>query len=223
VLVKVAEEEEGVVLSLTLRDAIRRDLDRWEGFYAWMYLDSEGLVTIGYGSMLPNAAAAAAIPFVKNQGGAATTAEIRAAYAAVQSGAVAQKAAPQRQKFGANRYKTVTDLRITQATASGLRDRHIDADYLQLQAIYQRFDTFPDNAKLALFDMIYNLGAGHGKTRHHRAAGLRAYAGMNAAIARGDWSTAALHCLRHGIPLERNVATAELFRSCAVANVRASR
>ena len=208
------------MLSFTLRNAIRNDLDRWGGFYAWMYLDSVGLVTIGYGSMLPDAKSAAAVAFVKIKGGAATMAEIAAAFNIVHAGGAAQKAAAPAHKFGAKHYEKVTDLRITQATASALRDAHIDADYLQLRMIYPMFDTFPDTAKLALFDMIYNLGAGHGKTRHHRATGLRTYAGMNAAIARGDWSMAARHCHRHGIPIERNLATAELFKNCAVANAK---
>jgi GH24 family phage-related lysozyme (muramidase) len=206
------------MISAVLRDTIRNDLDRWEGYYAWMYLDSVGLVTIGYGSMLPNANAAAALPFVHKKGGAATIPEIKAAYDVLHSGSTAQKAAVPKQKFGANHYEKVTDLRITQATASQLRDSHIDADYQQLRAIYPQFDGFADAAKTALFDMIYNLGAGHNKTRHHRASGLRAYVSMNAAIARADWTAAAKLCYRHGIPPDRNAATAALFKSCAVVN-----
>ena len=89
--------------------------------------------------------------------------------------------------------------------------------------IYSQFDTFPDLAKLALFGMIFNLGVGHGKTRHHRGTGLRAYVNMNSAIARGDWATAAQHCHRHGIPIERNMATAELFKNCAFASTSVPR
>jgi len=211
------------MISMTLREQIRNDLDTWEGYYAWLYLDSVGLVTIGYGAMLPNADVAAGIAFVHTKGGAATPAEIKAAYHTVQSGGAAQKAAAPKQKFGAKHYEKVTDLRITQATASRLRDTHVDADYQQLQNIYPLFDSFPDAAKIALFDMIYNLGPGHGKTRHHRATGLRAYAGMNAAIARSDWATAAQHCHRGGIPLKRNAATEALFKSCVVANARLPR
>ncbi len=39
---------------------------------------------------------------------------------------------------------------------------------------------------------------------------------MNAAINRGDWGTAAKHCLRHGIPATRDRTTAQLFDNCAV-------
>lgn len=202
------------MLSPRLRMAIRSDLDRWEGFYAWMYLDSVGLVTVGYGTMFPDAEAAAAVPFVHAAGQAASKDEVRRAFALLHAGSAAQKAAAQRSKFGAHHFEKSTDLRITRATASRLRDTHIDADYRQLQSIYPSFDTFPDNARLALFDMIYNLGAGHARTRHHRAQGLRAYHGMNSAIMRGDWAVAAQHCIRHGVPHGRNVATADLFKSC---------
>jgi len=139
------------------------------------------------------------------------------------SGSAAQKSAALKQKFGAKHYEKVTDLRITEATASQMRDDHLKTDYSLLQAIYPKFDTFPDAAKLALFDMIYNLGPGQGKTRHHRASGLRAYVGMNAAIARGDWAAAAQHCHRHGIPDARNSQTAALFKSCVAASARSAR
>ena len=204
------------MITATLRNAIRADLDRWEGYFAWMYLDSVGLVTIGYGTMLPNAEAAAAIPFLHAKGAAATAPEVKAGFALVASGSAVQKAAVSKDKFGAKHYEKVSDLRITQQTASQLRDAHIDADYGYLQTIYSGFDAFPDAAKVALFDMIYNLGPGRDKTRHHRANGLRAYVGMNTAIASGDWATAARLCHRHGIPAERNAMTAALFNSCVV-------
>jgi len=208
------------MISSTLRERIRNDLNRWEGMFAWMYLDSEGLVTVGFGTMLLNAHAATAVSFQHAKSGAlATAAEITAAYNVLHAGSAAQKAAAPAKKYSAKHYEKVTDLMITLATASSLRDSHIDADYSQLQLIYPQFDSFPDDAKVALFDMIYNLGAGHGKMRHHRATGLRAYVTMNAAINRGDWGTAAKYCLRHGIPATRNDATAQLFNNCAVVKV----
>jgi GH24 family phage-related lysozyme (muramidase) len=212
------------MISFTLRERIRNDLNRWEAMFAWMYLDSEGLVTVGFGTMLRDANAATAVSFQHAKGGAlATTAEITAAYDIVYAGSAAQKAAVPAKKYSAKHYEKVTDLRIALATASSLLDSHVDADYSQLQLIYPQFDSFPDDAKVALFDMIYNLGAGHGKMRHHRATGLRAYVTMNAAINRGDWGTAAKHCLRHGIPATRNHATAQLFNNCAVVKLGTSR
>ena len=205
------------MISPELRQAIGNDLDRWEGFFAWMYLDSVGLVTVGYGTMLPNADAAASIPFTHVKGLGATSAEVRAGYETVHKGSQAQKAAAAKEKYGAKHYEKITDLRITRQTGARLRDSHVDADYKSLTNIYANFDDFPDAAKIALFDMIYNLGPGAGRSRKHRATGLRAYVTMNNAIASGDWATAAQHCRRRGIPADRNAMTVALFKSCIVA------
>lgn len=196
---------------------IRADLDRWETPVLWMYLDSEGLVTVGCGSMLPTAASASVLAFYHDKTRrSATPAEIIAAWTLLHTGAPTQKAAAAHGKFSYKHYEKLTDLRITLDASNQLRDAHIGEDYAQLQTIYYPgFDAFPDDAKLALFDMIYNLGPGRSKSRHHRANGLRGYVQMNAAINRGDWATAAKTCLRHGIPMARNQMTAALFANCA--------
>lgn len=206
---------------------IRADLDYWEASVLWMYLDSVGLVTVGCGTMLPNSNFASQIPFFHDGNSTvATAAEIIAAWDILHAGSAVQKAAAQADKFSAQHYKSVTDLRITTQTASNLRDVHVRSDYSQLCLIFPTFDDLPDPAKLALFDMIYNLGAGRAPvaaraaTRGHRATpairgtGLRAYSTMCAAIRTGDWESAAASCHRRGIPAERNRMTASLFRSC---------
>ena len=182
-----------------------------------MYLDDEGLVTVGFGTMLATANEAAAVNFQYDKDGAlATEPDIIAAYNVVHAGSAAQKAAAPENKFPPRYYEKVTDLRIAFATASLLRDTHIDADYIQLKLIYPEFDNFPDDAKVALFDMIYNSGAGHSKMRHHRSIGLRAFATMNADINRANWRDAAKKCQRRGISATRNQFVARLFNKCAV-------
>lgn len=203
------------MLDSDLLKAVRADLDQWEGYFAWMYLDSNGLVTVGYGTMLPDARAAAKVPFYHKTGPVATAAEITAAFDLVHSGAAKQKLAAAKHKFSAQHYADTDDLVITQATASLLRDDHISQDYTALQAIYPGFDKYPLAARVALFDMIYNLGPGRQKTRHHRANGLRAYGRMNSAIAAGKWDDAAKYSHRTGIQDDRNAAIAALFKSCA--------
>lgn len=207
----------------SLLDRIHADLNRWETSIQWMYLDSEGLVTTGCGTMLPAADAAAEIEFFHDKSGeTATAAEKRQAWSVIKAGAAAQKAAPNKQKHGAIFYKTMTDLRMTLDVAIGLVDRHVETDYAALQDIYPGFDSFPQDAKLALFDMVYNLGEGRSHTTHHRASGLRAFTTMNAAIARRDWRGAASSCTRIGPPPERNAATALLFLRAAGAEWQAS-
>lgn len=206
---------------------IRADLDYWEASIPWMYLDSVGLVTVGCGTMLPTANFAAQIPFFHDgKSTAATAAEIIAAWNTLHAGSAVQAAAAAADKFSARHYRTETDLRITPGTSSNLRDEHVRADYSQLCQIFPSFDDLPEPAKLALFDMIYNLGAGraavaaraatsgHRAIQAVRATGLRAYSTMRAAIRSGDWESAAASCHRRGIPAERNQMTAGLFRSC---------
>ncbi len=204
----------------SLMTKIRNDLDRWETTILWMYLDSEGYVTVGCGTMLPDTASAKTIKFFHEKTLLpATVTEIEAAWKKLHLGANTQKAAAPKKKFSALHYKNETDLRITIRTSSTLRDSHVEADYRQLKQIYPNFDLFPENAKLALFDMVYNLGPGKGKTRHHRSTGLRHYNLLNAAINKEDWESAATHCARRGIPIERNRMTAALFRSCVMKRV----
>ncbi|TWB80089.1 phage lysozyme [Nitrospirillum amazonense] len=183
-----------------------------------MYLDSEGLVTVGCGTLLATAESASALPFLhKGNNQPASKLEVEAAWRALFIGHQEQKSAAPHKKHTAAHYENDSDLRITQATANTLLDAHLDSDHLHLKLIYPKFDDFPDDAKLALFDMIYNLGAGRSKTRHHRAAGLMAYSTMNHAINSGDWAKAAKCCFRHGIQAERNKVTAALFERCAQA------
>ncbi|MEA1650953.1 hypothetical protein UAJ10_18260 [Nitrospirillum sp. BR 11164] len=197
-----------------LLDKIRANLARWEGEILWMYLDTEGLVTVGCGTMLPTAESAAALPFYnKNTFQAVSKSDIESAWKALAAGKDEQKKASH--KHAAAYYRDKTDLLIQQQTADDLLDVHINADHLHLKLIYSNFDNFPDDAKIALFDMIYNLGAGHGKTRHHRATGLMAYSNMNHAVNSGNWAEAAKCCFRHGISAERNRQTAALFQNCA--------
>jgi hypothetical protein len=205
------------MLTPLLLRAVRDDLDMWEEPVEWMYLDSEGLVTVGCGVQLATAGEAAKIPFYrKDTLKAATEAEIKAEWEELHKGAKAQKSAAGKKKFSAAHYKSSTLLRITEETSDALRDRHIEADYRNLKFIYRDFDAFPLKAKVALFDMIYNLGVGRRATSKHRASGLRRFAQLNAAIERRDWESAARLCRRHGIPEDRNRDTAALFRACVV-------
>jgi GH24 family phage-related lysozyme (muramidase) len=205
----------------TLMTRIRNDLDTWEHPVTWMYLDSVGIVTVGCGTALESESAAADLPFVHSKTlGPAGRDDIIAAWRDLHAAAATQKSAVPKQKHAARFYEAKSDLRITLQTASDLRDAHVLADYASLQRIYPDFDAFPEDAKLALFDMIYNLGAGRSGGRHRRATGLRQYGTMNAAITRGDWTGAASTCLRRGIPAERNAMTAALFRKCAMTDTR---
>lgn len=196
--------------------AVRADIDRWERPVAWMYLDSLGNVTVGAGLKLATPGQAGQLPFHhEGSGKSASPGEIGKVWKTLNTGAQKQKSAALSKKFSADHYSNDSDLRIDQTFFDGYRDQHINADYYELKKIYRSFDDFPENAKRALFDMIYNLGAGRIASGHHPASGLRRFSAMNAAIDAGRWEVAAKLSLRHGIPAERNRWTADLFRSCA--------
>lgn len=205
-----------VMLDSGLMMKIRADVDRWEKPVPWMYLDSEGNVTVGAGLKLDTPADAQRLSFLhQGTGRPAGSAEIAAAWTVLAAGSGRQRAASLAKKFSAEHFKDESDLRIGQGVLDAYRDQHINADYYELRKIYRSFDNIPDNGKRALFDMIYNLGPGRDAMGHHRASGLRRYTAMNVAIDAGHWEVAARLSLRHGIAAERNRWTADLFRSCA--------
>ena len=205
------------MISPSLMTRIRSDLDDWEEPTPWMYLDSTGNITVGCGTMLPTLNSARVIPFYHDKTRVlATGQEIEAEWKSLSIGSAAQKAAPPTQKFAAGHYQKHSDLRITDETAWDLRDVHIEADYDTLRQIYDGFDDFPEDAQVALFDMIYNVGGGRAGSPHHRASGMQRFGLMNAAIADGDWIKASRHCHRGGIPDARNAETARLFRDSAI-------
>jgi GH24 family phage-related lysozyme (muramidase) len=205
------------MISQILVAKIRNDLDTWEGpMMPWMYLDSVGVVTVGWGTALEDEDTAASLPFVHSKTQVAATAdEIKNTWRALRTGSKAQRAAAPTKKHLARSYEHMSDFRLTPDTASDLRDKHVLGDYQSLPAIYPEFDQFPEDAQVALFDMIYNLGPGRSANRHHRASGLRRYVYMNTAINKRDWAGAAGGCRRPDIPDDRNTMTAVLFLKCA--------
>ncbi len=68
------------------------------------------------------------------------------------------------------------------------------------------YDELPDGVKLALLDMVYNLGPGKL---------FQEYPKLLAAVAEGDWAKAAGACLRRGPGAARNVWTKEQFLGVA--------
>ncbi|MDE3106395.1 MAG: hypothetical protein KGK08_14590, partial [Acidobacteriota bacterium] len=76
----------------------------------------------------------------------------------------------------------------------------------QLRNLYTGYDGYPDAAKMALLDMVYNLGAMKLRNEYPR---------MNAAVLAQDWATAAQQCNRQGINALRNQWTQQQFEEAA--------
>jgi GH24 family phage-related lysozyme (muramidase) len=177
-------------------------LKEFEGCVPWMYRDTVGKVTVGVGLMLPDAKAAEALPFVIGTR-AATPEEIAAEYARVDAMAAGRASA-----F----YKTPTSLTLTQQTIDAKLTSVLAGFEADLRAQFPHYDTLPEGVKMALLDMIYNLGP----------AGLfKGFPHLIAAIQTGAWAQAAQHCMRRGPSAARNDWTKEQFLSAVVGTIKA--
>jgi GH24 family phage-related lysozyme (muramidase) len=167
-----------------------------------MYRDTVGKVTVGVGLMLPDAKAAEALPFVLGPR-AATSQEIAAEYARVDAMALGR---------ASSFYKTPASLELTQQTIDAKLSSVLEGFEANLRAEFPHYDTLPDAVKMALLDMIYNLGP----------AGLfKGFPHLIAAVQTGAWSQAAEHCIRRGPGEARNNWTREQFLSAVVGTIKA--
>lgn len=166
-----------------------------------MYRDTVGKVTVGVGLMLPDARAAQALPFLLNNR-PATPQEIAAEYARVDAMTMGK---------AATFYKTPASLELAQQAIDAKLLCVLQGFEADLRAEFPLYGAFPDAIKLALLDMIYNLGP----------AGLfKGFPHLVAAVKSGNWAQAAEHCTRRGPAPARNNWTKQQFLSI-VGNVKA--
>ncbi|WP_226664776.1 hypothetical protein [Microbulbifer aggregans] len=109
---------------------------------------------------------------------------------AAQKQAEFDQIAKQKRNYRAGWYKQFCKLVMQEADIDRQRDHHIDSFYKELIALYstrrgfqKEFDQFPAAAQIALFDMIFNLGATKLKGQFIK---------FNAAIKSEDWKTAGI-------------------------------
>lgn len=169
-------------------------LEQFEGCIPHLYLDSRGNVTTAVGLMLPNTTAALTLPW-HDPGGAPTSPEaIAEQMRKVRGAALGHLAAW---------YRQFTVMRLDECSCRERCARDVDAILPQLSKMFVGFELLPLPARRALVDMAYNIGV----------AKLARFTNLRAAIAHGDWVTAAGECHRIGISERRNAWTAEQFRA----------
>jgi GH24 family phage-related lysozyme (muramidase) len=177
-------------------------LKEFEGCVPWMYRDTVGKVTVGVGLMLPDAKAAQALQFFVGTR-TATPEEIAADYARVDAMTLGR---------ASSFYKTPTSLELTQQTIDAKLSSILQGFETDLRTEFPHYDTLPDGIKMALLDMIYNLGPG----------GLfKGFPHLIAAIQTGAWAQAAEHCMRRGPDAARNNWTRQQFLSAVVGTIQA--
>jgi GH24 family phage-related lysozyme (muramidase) len=167
-----------------------------------MYRDTVGKITVGVGLMLPDVKAAQALPFLDGPN-PATPEQIAAEYARVDALPLGRASA-----F----YKTPTSLQLTQQTIDAKLITILQGFESDLRTEFPHYDSLPDAIKLALLDMIYNLGP----------AGLfKGFPHLVAAVQTGAWAQAAEHCMRRGPSAARNNWTRNQFLSAVVGTIKA--
>lgn len=188
--------------SASLITTLLQKLEQQEGRVAHMYLDTRGYVTVGVGHMISDENKAVAIPFIhRDTGQAATADDIRKEYNAL-------KKRPYGRRYSANTFQPYTSLELTNGTIDQLTRKHIQSFTNELQTIYgtAAFNAMPDKVKLALYDMIFNLGMPKLKNE---------YPNFNRHINNSDWAAAARESRRGGISDERNLYVRNLLNQAA--------
>jgi len=173
-------------------------LKSFEGCVPWMYRDSAGKVTVGVGLMLPDAAAACALPFHTADGSAATAQQIAAEFARVHALTMAKL--PSYYRIGGS-------LELPEATIDERLSAVLTGFEATMRAHFTSYDLLPNGVKMALLDMSYNLGP---------AGLLEGYPRLIQAVETGAWAQAAAECARGGINAARNAWTRQQMLSAVV-------
>ena len=201
-----------MALKADVKRELYKNLEKYEGRFEHIYLYTKGKVTVGVGHLIPNRNAIVALVFYKSKNNLpttiATTQEKQTEYDAVAK-------LPWGQRYGAASFKKSTTLVMTAETINQLLDRHIDSFYKELTGIYKKSKGYPDdfdnlhsNVQLALFDMIFNLGA---------SKIMNNFPSLDLAIKKGDWKKAAPETNRPDVSTTRNQYVKQLFLSVPVA------
>jgi GH24 family phage-related lysozyme (muramidase) len=170
-------------------------VESFEGRVPYMYRCTGGEVTIGIGHAILAPADALSLTWSVN-GSPAADAQIEADYAAVAAAQIG---------LLASSYAHLTVCRMADSDIDALIAADITRFETGLAAALPNWNSYPEPAQEALFDMGFNLGIG----------GLLKFPTMLAAVNAGNWAVAAAQCHRKGISDARNQETAALFLQAA--------
>ena len=184
-------------LNAQVKSEVIKNIIKYEKKINHFYLDSLGNVTVGVGHMIKNKQAAALIPMnklVNNQPGPpATPQEKQKEFDTI---------IKQKRNYKAEWYKQFTSLVIKDVDITRQLNNHIDSFYKELTVIYKKtngysndFDKLDKNVQIALFDMIFNLGA---------VKIVSKFTEFDKAMKAGDWKKAAKESYRPQLSGERN-------------------
>ncbi len=170
-------------------------IELFEGRVPYMYRCTGGDVTVGVGHAMLRAADAVKLSW-SIAGRPATADEITSDWNRVAAAEIGKVASA---------YQALTQCRMSDDDIDALLAADVDAFTAQLARALPHWNSYPETAQEALFDMAFNLGLG----------GLKKFPHMLAAVDAGQWEVAAAQCHRQGIGDTRNQQTANLFLEAA--------
>lgn len=187
-----------VPISGSLKVTLKSQIERYEGRVPHMYLDTKGFVTVGVGHLLKDAAAAKQIAFIVRETGQPASAK------QIEEEFNKFKALVSDKNKIAKAYKRHSELIITDSLMDKQVEQHIMNFEKELKRLYgeSEFQTYPDNVKLALFDMIFNLGMTTLKN---------SFPNFNKHIKARNFKQAALESKRKDVSNERNAYVKRLL------------
>lgn len=169
----------------------------FESFIGYFYLDTNGYVTVGYGHMVPDQDAAAALP-LKVDGADATANAKRNEWTVINSKDAGHPA---------SYYQQFTTLTLDESDAKTLLKGDLQVAAGNLLVRFPSLDDYPNDAQDALLDMIFNIGL----TKFNDLK----WPTLFAAVRKQDWKAAADASHRSDVSDDRNTAIHDLFVSAA--------
>lgn len=186
------------MVSATEKATLRAKMEKYEGKIGHMYLDSKGFVTVGVGHLLKGLASAQKLSFRKNNNMPASKDEIKADYEEVKK---------QPKNRLASFYKKHVKLKISEMDINTLTNKHIDSFEAELKRIFPDFSMYQSEVRLALFDIIFNVGMTDLNNN---------WPNFKKAVKAKNWSTASKESNRKApIAAERNKYVKDLFEKAA--------
>lgn len=204
-------------LASDVKSEVAKKIEQYEGRFNHLYLDTKGKVTVGVGHLISSRNAIATVALYKVKNGlpfqVASLIEKQAEYDKISK-------SPYGQRHGASSFKSQTTLVMKEGDIDAQRDKHINGFYSELTSIYKKssgypgdFDKLHKNVQLALFDMIFNLGA---------TKIVKSFPGFNKALKASDWKKAAIESNRPDVSVARNQYVKQLLNSVPVSGKSAN-
>lgn len=193
---------------------LKAALIKFEKSVSYLYQDSVGQVTIGVGHLVePEVKVIALKLYRRSDQKQATVDEKKAAWQVVKKEKRHYTGAKDHKQhvYGAGHYEKLSQLFMRDADIDVLTEDHIVEFHGYLRRAFTKqhgylseFDDMPESVRLALFDMMFNMGPTRFPRPWHQFV---------AALKQGDWQEAAIRSNRPQVNAERNAYVRDLLSS----------